>query len=112
MSPAELQQKLQDLADRLAEAFSLPSSAAALTVHGETVYAFTGEASEESVFPIASMTKSFLAAALCAAQDEGKLLTIRLESSPTLAELEETAVTRLGMQHPTQGQLIEIEYLG
>ena len=47
MSPAELQQKLQDLADRLAEAFSLPSSAAALTVHGETVYAFTGEASEE-----------------------------------------------------------------
>ncbi len=73
MSPAELQQNLQDIADRLAEAFSLPSSAAALTVHGETVYAFTGEASEESVFPIASMTKSFLAAALCAAQDEGKL---------------------------------------
>ena len=53
-----------------------------------------------------------LESAIRLAQDEGKLLTIRLESSPTLAELEETAVTRFGMQHPTQGQLIEIEYLG
>ena len=53
-----------------------------------------------------------LESAIRLAQDEGKLLTIRLESSPTLEELEETAVTRLGMQHPTQGQLIEIEYLG
>ena len=53
-----------------------------------------------------------LESAIRLAQDEGKLLTIRLESSPTLEELEETAVTRFGMQHPTQGQLIEIEYLG
>ena len=53
-----------------------------------------------------------LESAIRAAQDEGKLLTMRLECSPTLEELEETAVTRFGMQHPTQGQLIEIEYLG
>ena len=53
-----------------------------------------------------------LESAIRAAQDEGKLLEIRLESSPTLEELEETAVTRLGMQHPVQGQLIKIEYLG
>lgn len=53
-----------------------------------------------------------LEAAIRAAQDEGKQLSIRLESSPTLAELEETAVLELGMQHPTQGQLVEIDYLG
>ena len=53
-----------------------------------------------------------LESALRAARDEGKHLTILLESSPTLAELEETALTKLGMQHPTQGQIIEIEYLG
>ena len=53
-----------------------------------------------------------LESALRTAQDEGKHLSIRLESSPTLAELEETALTKLGMQHPTQGQLVEIEYLG
>ncbi|MCR5576098.1 MAG: hypothetical protein K6F56_03725 [Oscillospiraceae bacterium] len=53
-----------------------------------------------------------LESALRAAQDEGKHLTILLESRPTLAELEETALTKLGMQHPTQGQIIEIEYLG
>ncbi len=53
-----------------------------------------------------------LEAAIRAAQDEGKHLAIQLESSPTLEELEETAVARLGMQHPTQGQLIEIDYLG
>lgn len=46
------------------------------------------------------------------AQDEGRQLSIRLESSPTLKELEELATTKLGMQHPAQGQLREISYLG
>ena len=46
------------------------------------------------------------------AQDEGKQLAIKLETSPTLEQLEEIAVTRFGMQHPTQGQLAEIDYLG
>ena len=53
-----------------------------------------------------------LESAFRAAQDEGQHLTIMLESSPTLAELEEIALTKLGMQHPTQGQIREIEYLG
>lgn len=46
------------------------------------------------------------------AQEEGRLLEIQVESSPTLWELEETALTKLGMQHPTPGQLRSIEYLG
>ena len=53
-----------------------------------------------------------LESALRTAQDEARQLSIRLESSPTLAELEELALTKLGMQHPAQGQLIEIDYLG
>ena len=53
-----------------------------------------------------------LESAIRAAQDEGKQLTIQLETSPTLEELEKIAVTRFGMQHPTQGQLAEIDYLG
>ena len=50
--------------------------------------------------------------AIRTAQDEGKQISVQLGSSPTLAELEEIALTRLGMQRPTQGQLIEIDYLG
>ena len=53
-----------------------------------------------------------LEASIRAAQDEGKQLAIRLESCPTLEELEEYATTKLGMQHPAQGQLREINYLG
>lgn len=53
-----------------------------------------------------------LEAAIRAAEDEGRTLTIRLESSPTLEELERAALSRLGMQHPAQGQLREIAYTG
>ena len=50
--------------------------------------------------------------AIRTAQDEGRQLSIQLESSPTLPELEETALTKYGMQHPMPGQLRTIDYLG
>ncbi len=64
---------VQPMADELAKAFEVPSAVLAVSTDEGTHIACTGEATPQTEYIIASMSKSFLATSILIAQQEGLL---------------------------------------
>lgn len=66
-------QKIDDFAHKVMASFNLPSLGFGVYHKNESFSQVYGEANKDSLYPLASISKSFLATAICQLADEGKI---------------------------------------
>lgn len=66
-------QKITDFAEKVMDKFNLPSLGFGVYHKNESYSHVYGDANEDSLYPLASISKSFLATAICQLADEGKI---------------------------------------
>ncbi|MDF7639870.1 serine hydrolase [Lactobacillus sp. ESL0791] len=64
---------IDDFASKVMQTFSLPSLGVGIYHFGSNFSKVYGDASENSLYPLASISKSFLATSICKLADEGKI---------------------------------------
>ena len=66
-------QKINDFAEKVRDTFNLPSLGFGIYHKNESYSHVYGDANEDSLYPLASISKSFLATAICQLADEGRI---------------------------------------
>ncbi|WEV50394.1 serine hydrolase [Lactobacillus sp. ESL0731] len=66
-------EKINNFAEKVIKEFHLPSLGVGIYQHGEDFSHVYGNAKEDSLYPLASISKTFLATAICQLADAGKI---------------------------------------
>ncbi|MDF7683144.1 serine hydrolase [Lactobacillus sp. ESL0679] len=66
-------QEIDNYAEKIRQNFRLPSLGLGIYYQGETYSHVYGDAEQDTLYPLASISKTFLATAICKLADEGKI---------------------------------------